>query len=442
MEPTYNEASIFCLSPSSPMSKSPVTCTSTAMELTYKQTYFSSLSPSSPMSNPGTTPVSPCSFPTGRARTPLRRATTRDTPLPDPLIITPPQQISPTALPKVEIYPVSPCSSPSGRARTPLRRATTRETPLTDPLITTSPQQISPTALPKPGNSSVSPCSSPSGRARTPLQRAAPLPDPLITTLPQQISPTALPKVEISPVSPCSSPSGRARTPLRRAATRETPLPDPLITTPPQQISPTALPKVEISPVSPCSSPSDHARTPLRCAVTRETPLPDPLTTTPPQQSAIIKPSPCCNKTHSNKAHTPEIQQSPTSSQLAVEAVDELAHLAALKRVCNSSLRVPSILSHDIYPKSPPAPYKVTRNCPVPYSIKGINIDGCIPSKYIHQEHLSPVKEVLAKYSYLIKKDARLVHICKLCIKLAKEAIFGVSMMMMCSTSEKGCRLV
>ena len=249
------------------------------------------------------------------------------------------------------------------------------------------------------------------------------------------ISPTgALSKPRHSSVSPSSN---RPRIPLRRATTR-LPLNIPLKPPPPQvSCNPTtALPKSGNLLVSPCS-PSECAKT---HATVRGSPLPDQ-----PQQDAIkLSPSPpshssfCERHSSSSMAPTPAQHQSPADSQLNLEDVNKIAHFAALKRVCNSSLRVPPILCHDIYPKTPPVPYKVSKNCPVPYPIRGVNIDGCVPSKYICQEHILPVKEVLAKYSYLIKKDARLIHICKLCIKLAKESIFGVSIMMMCSTSEKG----
>lgn len=101
--------------------------------------------------------------------------------------------------------------------------------------------------------------------------------------------------------------------------------------------------------------------------------------------------------------------------------------------------RVPAIFVPYLSPPLPPPRYLISSDCPEPYKVCGITTENCLASDNIIRGDLVSVEEVLVKYGNLIRmRDARPIHICKLCVMLAKEAIFGVQIMMACNVTGKG----
>ena len=81
---------------------------------------------------------------------------------------------------------------------------------------------------------------------------------------------------------------------------------------------------------------------------------------------------------------------------------------------------------------------QVSRNCPEPHPLWGIDIERSLPSSEIDKMKLATVNEVLFKNSKLIRMDAKLVEIRKLCLLLAKEALFGDDILARCTPCGTG----
>ena len=101
--------------------------------------------------------------------------------------------------------------------------------------------------------------------------------------------------------------------------------------------------------------------------------------------------------------------------------------------------RTPAVIIPYAFLPLPPPLYVVSSDCPEPYKIRGVTTENCLKSDNIIRGELLPVEEVLTKYAKLIRiREPRPIHICTLCVKLAKEAIFGEQIMMACNVTGKG----
>ena len=72
-------------------------------------------------------------------------------------------------------------------------------------------------------------------------------------------------------------------------------------------------------------------------------------------------------------------------------------------------------------------------NCPCPLPIPRTAVDKSLSSTEIRKDKLISVREVLDKYSHFTRKGATVRNMRMLCLKLAKEAIFGAEVMGRCT---------